>query len=486
MDYQNLQNDLRDRLSGFSRKVEAACAQGLTDLPKLSEDLAGCLLRELMGFRNLRNLNAEQKKNFPALDLADEKLKLGVQVTATASLDKVKDTLATAARHRLHEVYSRIVIFVLTAKQNSYSPVALKAVVPDGFDFDPRRDILDYRDLVSQGSAVSPLALRRAIDVLDAYEKGALQAWSGADFDPPAVFEEVELNLIEIYPPKTLYVADLIRGDSSRRAKNPRTEARALAESLGRKLPSGYEVHERKLVTFHNLEAETNAFSDIYDAGTLTPLSLREYVGIDVNHERVAKSLLRFALQEQLHRHRVRWQHEEGIFYFLPEQEGGLLREITWKDKKTSTRTVVKYSASKKDASKGGFKHLAFAVDFIEIDGRWFMAVRPDWYFSTNPDYRISPIADKLLKYVKSEEQNQDIEQHFRFLCSWLRMLDADDLLSFQHAAQVRLSFGDEQCFETHRYLDDKRWLPPRKVKEESEEVSALKGLFDGNEASTS
>ena len=28
-----------------------------------------------------------------------------------------------------------------------------------------------------------------------------------------------------------------------------------LAEQLGRKLPSGYEVHERKLVTFHDLEA---------------------------------------------------------------------------------------------------------------------------------------------------------------------------------------------------------------------------------------
>jgi len=68
----------------------------------------------------------------------------------------------------------------------------------------------------------------------------------------------------------------------------------------------------------------------------------------------------------------------------------------------------------------------------------WFMAIRPDWYFSTNPDYRISPISDKLLKYIKGEELNQDVEQHFRFLCSWLRMLEADDLLSFQHASNVR------------------------------------------------
>src|SRR5206468_2797017 len=116
--------------------------------------------------------------------------------------------------------------------------------------------------------------------------------------------------------------------------------------------PSGYEVHEQKVVTFHNLDASNNAFSGIYDAGTLTPLLLRDYTCIDVHHEKVAKSLLRFALQEQLHRHKVRWQHEEGLFYFLPEIEGGLIREIAWKDKKTSTRTVVKYSAGKKDPSK--------------------------------------------------------------------------------------------------------------------------------------
>ncbi len=478
MDFQNLQNLLRDRLSAFSTKVEAACAQGLTDLPKLAENLAAVLLRELMGFRNLRNLNAEQKKNYPGLDLADEKLGIGIQVTATAFLDKVKETLQTVGRHGLHHKYSRIVVFVLTKKQNSYSAGAIAGATPDNLSFEAARDILDYRDLLAQGVHASPLSVRRAIDALDAYERGALADWDEGDFDPADIHEQVELNLIEFYPPKKLYIADLLEKSSSGKAKNPRTWARNLAEAIGRKLPSGYEVHEQRLVTFHNLDSSENAFSGIYDTGTLTPLSLDDYAGIDVNHERVTKSLLRFALQEQLHRHKVRWQHEEGLFYFLPENEGGLIREITWKDKKTSTRTVVKYSASKKDPSKGGFKHLAFAVDFVEIEGRWFMTIRPDWYFSTNPDFRISPIADKLLKYIKGEELNQDVEQHFRFLCSWLRMVEADDLLSFQHASNVRLSFGDQVTFDTHPFLDDNRWLPPRKVQTQSEEVAALTELF--------
>lgn len=478
MDFQNLQNLLRDRLSALSAKVEAACAQGLTDLPKLSENLAAALLRELMGFRNLRNLNAEQKKNYPGLDLADAELGIGVQVTATASLDKVKETLQTVARHGLHQKYSRIVVFVLTKKQTSYSASALAAVTPDNLTFDGARDILDYRDLLAQGVHASPLSVRRAIDALAAYESGALADWDEGDFDPLDIYEKVDLNLIELYPPKTLYVADLIENSSGRKAKNPRTRARNLAEAMGKKLPSGYEVHEQKLVTFHNLDVSTNAFSGIYDAGTLTPLSIGDYARIDVNHERVVKSLLRFTLQEQLHRHKVRWQHEQGLFYFLPEMEGGLIREIAWKDKKASTRTVVKYSTSKKDPSKGGFKHLAFSVDFVDVESHWFMTIRPDWYFSTNPDFRVSPIADKLLKYIKGQELNQDVEQHFRFLCSWLRMLEADDLLSFQHASNVRLSFGDQVTFDTHPVLEDKRWLPSRNVQPQSEEIEGLTELF--------
>jgi hypothetical protein len=63
MDYQNLP---RDRLSPFSAKVEAACAQNPTDLLNWSENLAAALLRELMGLRNLGNLNAGQRKNHPA------------------------------------------------------------------------------------------------------------------------------------------------------------------------------------------------------------------------------------------------------------------------------------------------------------------------------------------------------------------------------------------------------------------------------------
>lgn len=463
-DYQSLQNDFRRRLAEFSRDVEAACAQGLTDLPKLSENLVAVFLMEFMEFRNLKNVNTE-RRNFPAIDLADDKLKVGVQVTATGSLEKIKSTLATAIRHGLHEKYSRIVVYVLTKKQDSYSDAAINEVTAGRISFDVRRDILDFQDLLAIAVNASPIAVRRALDALDAYQRGALEAFEEGEFDPPTVFEPVELNLIELYLPKTLYIADVIGSAPAGWQRNPRSHLRTLAQkdNRDRKLPSGYEVYEQQLVTFHNLEEGSNAFAGLYDRGTATPLSPDEFSGADMGRERLIKSLLRFTLQEQLYRHRVRWQHDAGVFFFLPESDGQLLREITWKDKKTASRTVVKYTPSKKDPSKGGYKHLAFAVDFLFVEGAWYMAIRPDWYFSTNPDYRVSPISDALLKYIKREEANQSVEQHFRFLCRWLRVLDADDLFAFQHANEVHLSFGDPVTFTTHPCLDDARWLPSRK-----------------------
>lgn len=58
-------------------------------------------------------------------------------------------------------------------------------------------------------------------------------------------------------------------------------------------------------------------------------------------------------------------------------------------------------------------------------------------------------------------------------------MLEADDLLSFQNEAKVRLSFGDQVVFKTHPYLEDKLWLPPRKTgNTPTEAVAAMGELF--------
>lgn len=455
MKYQALHSDFRSRLAALAAAVEASCAQGLTDLPKHAEDLAAGLLRELLGYRNVRNLNAEGNNQFPGLDLGDDEKRTGFQVTATASLEKVKDTLATVLRHRLEEMYPNIKVVVLTKKQASYSQAAINAVLGGRTQFSAAQDILDYNDLLHAATYASPVALRRALDVLDAYERGAVASFALADFDPPQVNETVELNLLELYFPSKLFVADLL--DRPKPRSDGRKHVRDAAKAKGRLLPSDFEVHEGKLATFYNLEESNNPFDGLYDRGTLTSMSASAFADADANYERVFKSLLRCCLQEQLYRRHVHWRHHDKLFVFMPVSEDKWDRKEQWVGKTKSTRTVVLYRVSKKDANKGGFRHLAFQAEFLKADGAWLMAIRPDWYFSTNPNYRPSPIGPELLKGIKRLETNKSVEQHFRFLCWWLKQITEEDLLT---ARTGFLSFGDITTFDSHPALDDARWLP--------------------------
>ncbi|HZC23619.1 MAG TPA: SMEK domain-containing protein [Candidatus Binatia bacterium] len=472
MNYLNLQTELRGRLATFSAKTAASCAQGMTDLPKQAEDLVAGLLRELLGYRNIRNLNTGAGF-FPGLDLADDERRTAFQVTATTSLDKIKQTLSTVIEHGLHEKYPDLRFFILTARQDTYSQSAIDKIIGGRFRFSVNEATWDYRDLLRMSTHASPVALRRAIDVFDAYDSGALESFAAADFDPPHVMEMVEANLVELYFPKTLYMADLLDRPGPR--TNGRKHARKSAQTLKLKLPSDFEVFEGKVLTFHDLEISQNPFHSLCDRGTATAILSREFWEIDGDHENIFKSLLRFSLQQQLFRKRIEWRHMEGLFVFLPLTDGKLERVETWTDKKTNTRTVVIYKASKRDPSKGGFRHLAFQADFLRADDEWFIAVRPDWYFSTNPDFRPSPIGSKLMKGLKRLENNKSVEQHFRFLWRWLQSESEGDLLT---AKAGHLSFGEMRTFDTHPALDDDRWLPFKGEPIEVEPPSELAELM--------
>lgn len=104
MKQQDLINRLRDELTPVIAQTEGNSAMGLTDHNKIAENLTCGLMREILGFRGLRNLNATEHANYPAIDLADFGARIAVQVTATATLAKIKarsvNSSSRACRHR--------------------------------------------------------------------------------------------------------------------------------------------------------------------------------------------------------------------------------------------------------------------------------------------------------------------------------------------------------------------------------------------------
>ena len=65
-------NQFREELATLSRQVEASVAMGHFDINKICEDVFCGIFKELYGLTALRNLNEEERQNYPGIDLADE------------------------------------------------------------------------------------------------------------------------------------------------------------------------------------------------------------------------------------------------------------------------------------------------------------------------------------------------------------------------------------------------------------------------------
>lgn len=471
-------------MSQLTTQVEAASAMQLYDIHKVSENLVLGVLRELYGWHHLRNLNATERANFPGIDLADDVAGIAVQVTATPTLDKIKTTIETFLAHGLDKKYQRVVVYVLSRKQASYSQDAIDRAAKGQFKLDTGKDILDSRDICSVAADVDPKQLVAALEVVRTYMRGGVASGLGEeDFNPPtSPPERVNLNLVEVYFPSTLYVADL-RDDldafKSKTARNERKMVREALGSLNLRAPSDYEVSARQLITFHPLDDTHGPFAQLIELGTVTPLQAREFYGANEDRERVFKSLLRFTLQQKLYKHGVQWMHENGLFIFVPRAEGDLLREESWVGQRTSKRRVYERKLNKKDSSKTFLcKHFAFAADFVYSAGRWYVALTPDWYFSFGDNFRRSMYADANLSWLKRKEVNRTVADHFRFLASWLSALDQDDLFESIKSPAATLSLGEAVSFSNHPALPDDSWLPLRDESDNGEEAQTT-GLFD-------
>lgn len=471
-------------MSQLVTQVESSSAMGHFDIHKVSEGLVLGVMRELYGWRKLRNLNAEERVNFPGIDLADDTAGVAVQVTGTSTLEKVKGTVETFLAHGLEKRYQRLIVYVLTRKQSTYSQDAIDRVASGRISVTASDDILDVRDVCAKAASVEPRQLSAALEVARSYMRGGVGAGlSEADFDPPALpVERATLNLIEVYFPQQLYIADLrddVARASGKRGRNERKLIRSTLEELKLRVPSSYEVSSRQLITFHALDDSQGPFARLIELGTVTPLRPSEFYGNNEDQERIFKSLLRFTLQQKLHKHRVRWFYEDGLFAFLPMDDKDLLREETWTGYKKASRRVFERKLNKNDPDKTFIcKHFAFATDFVLNKGRWYVALTPDWYFSFGDDYRRSRFADESLKWLKRREVNRTVTDHFRFLSSWLTSLDQDDLFDLAAGAAPTLTFGEMLLFDNHPVLPDETWLPLRDPAEDDED-SPIKGLFD-------
>jgi len=477
-------------MSLFVTEIKSFTAMSRTDSNRVSETILIPLFKELYGFAKLRNVNSTEKINFPGIDLADDDARVAIQVTSTSNNDKVKHTLTQFRENELYNKYDRLVIYILTERQRSYSDNLYSGIIQNKFAFSTVSDIWDYQTILRD---VEKLQIDQALKVQEVLEKNfghpsngtyigsnsnSITKLSTAVYTPLSI-EKATLNLLECSFPDTLYVADLAedittsiqpayqsgrpsRGRSRVKTVSNKSAVKKALTFLNLKFGNDWTCHGRKLITFHDLTDRNIPLREVIELGTVEPISSEEFCRVDTNYERVFKSLLRYCLQEKLYHQGVNWQNEQNLFIFVPKEDEKVRYE-SWVGKRNIEVKRKVYEREMKATKPDEIlscKHFAFAVKFQRYGSKWYILIKPDWFFSYD-GYKKDIYSAKKLKWLKTKESNAQVFSHLRFLVSFITKPLTQEELSHSYNDTL-LRFGDTVNFDNATFLPDREWNPPK------------------------
>ena len=143
-------------LARFVEEVKSYNDMNLYDINIHSENALIPILNAVFDIK-LENANSSHKKNYPSVDLIDDANKVAFQVTSTASLEKVKNTLQKFGEHNLQAKYETLYVYILTQKEEKYSEKIIKENTPEGLEFNITNHIIDISDLRSRITYIQSL-----------------------------------------------------------------------------------------------------------------------------------------------------------------------------------------------------------------------------------------------------------------------------------------------------------------------------------------
>lgn len=504
MDILSVQNQIRDLLESFSRRVKLENVSDRYDINRLSETIMLPVLRLLYDYKYLRNKNYTDARNYPGIDLADESAKIAFQITSTSDNKKIKDTLQTIKAHQLDKKYERFVVYILTSKQGKYSD---KDYAILDVEFLKDRDIWDYTDLCKTVSEISDVHILRK--VLRYLEDTVGRGQPFKHRPNEAKTEPLELNFIKIEIPNDLYLAKLkVERDDYVEAIQAKDKAEKkkyrpafqipdrevvcqyFEENLIR-YPKDFICSKKKLITFHNLTDDEHPFYSAIDSRAIEKTSVASFMSddfgsIDEAKELLLKELVGRCFTRFLVPLRVSWHHREKLYFFTFDDESEEYvpfhnvesiryeRREHWKEKR-STHRFVSFRRYKKDqpTETAYYFHLAFKTKFHFFCDECYLEITPDWHASIDGyrnsrmfydsktgerrTRRIQFLSDKV-KDQKERENNLPVFNHFRFIRTFLRR-NFSPLLQ-RTGRDFFIEFGTDVSLQSSPILEDKIWNP--------------------------
>ncbi|MBF0648580.1 SMEK domain-containing protein [Dysgonomonas sp. GY75] len=433
----------------------------------------------------LENLNTTQRKNYPAIDLADFKNRVAFQITATSDLSKIESTLTTFFSHNLQKDFDTLYFYIITHKKEKYNDAKIKDLLPENFVFNSDGNVIDKDVLLKRiDSIISTPKLESICRIYQSEFSDTKIELRKKEFERGYLNKEPEniySNLLKIEFPDTIYKADLdIDEDDIITDYNnyleligKRTVKKLKKPTLIKEALRKYKYFARDWVlygdavyTFKDLSDESEPLSNIIDHGTITPLNCEEFY-TNEDHNRVFKNLLRNNLIELCRRKDIEWFEKKNIFRFRNNKAVPRQKQIRWKGKKESTKTVIFEMINKKEKHIICFRSLAFKSSFLNISDDWFLVLNPTWSFTDPGGYRQSRFESSYMTGIKGLENNQSVFNYFRFFGYYLSYKDlfTDDYPYLKVKTYFPLSLSPR--------LDEKTWKPMKDTNPKTQEILA-------------
>lgn len=277
--------------------------------------------------------------------------------------------------------------------------------------------------------------------------------------------ETLYTNLLRInFPKNKIYLAplnynreDVIRDSwqTDRPLSHKATAADVAWKALNQKglnFSADWTIYGNQLITFHDLNDQSLAISQIVEA-PIEDLTPEEFYTLGDDYKRVFKSLVKLGVQQTLYKRGYEWRREEELFRFRAPDSltDGLKERRSWKVEKRATRTVFK--AKYYEKNKVFYcQHFAFSIDVKDFDNEWFLCINPTWTVSINGKQK-SKVAHKTVKAMKGLERNRSVFNHLRFIAYELRFVN------LYTPAYRFIDFHDLVTEQTNRVIDDAEWL---------------------------
>lgn len=425
----------------FVQEVKSYNAIGSYDINMHAENALIPILNAVFDI-NLVNANIE-RQNHPAIDLYDQSNSIAFQITSTASMDKVTDTIEKFIKHGIYKTAEVLYIYILTEKEKSYSASKIQKLIGDKFAFDIDAHIIDYSDILKFVNQITSLEKLEAIARLYEHEFSGVQVDARKRIYQDGYLlhtkEPVFANLLRLEFSEKLYIGEsnlnyeeILQNINTSRARNGR---KALKEMDRNKIfystakragivSTDWVMRENRLITFRDLTDKREPLSQFVDRGTVDSISPQEYFQTNDDHLNTFKDLLRRCLTEFCGNKEMEWVNDRQILRFKNFPEMPRQRSTRWVGKKESTKTIIFEMMSKAKERNPShvicFRSMAFRPSFHLLDDTWYLSVNPTWSFTNPGGVKTSRFEPDYMSGLKRMENNNTVYYQYRFFAYYL------------------------------------------------------------------